>query len=182
MTTAAGAKRPAEGHPGQYVPRKRAAADEDDFIEEDFDLEPPEDEDEPVGPDMEVRLPAWWILQWRHAQRSRLPLPACAPPPACLSLYGRPAHAPSCCHPAAACRWRRGRWGRRARTGRARPRRSSTPRLTGWVRRLGLQGSGAVFLLLTMPSGHSTVPPAACLPQALPRRPLTLVPSQCSSS
>lgn len=49
---ASGGKRPAP--PEGYAPRKRAAAEEDDFpIEEDFDLEPPEDEDE-LGLDMEV--------------------------------------------------------------------------------------------------------------------------------
>ena len=48
-----GAKRPAP-EDRQYVPRKRPAADDDDIIEEDFDLEPPEDDvDEPM-PDMEV--------------------------------------------------------------------------------------------------------------------------------
>ncbi|KAL4435029.1 hypothetical protein ABPG77_003854 [Micractinium sp. CCAP 211/92] len=52
MNPAAGSKRPAPGE-GQYVPRKRPAAEDDDMMEEDFDLEPPEDEfDE--GPDLEV--------------------------------------------------------------------------------------------------------------------------------
>ncbi|PRW18348.1 DNA polymerase delta catalytic subunit [Chlorella sorokiniana] len=53
MNSGAGVKRPAEGHPGQYVPRKRPPGDDDDFVEEDFELEPPEEEEE-FGPDMEV--------------------------------------------------------------------------------------------------------------------------------
>lgn len=54
MNSGAGVKRPAEGHPGQYVPRKRPPGDDDEFVEEDFELEPPEEEEE-FGPDMEVR-------------------------------------------------------------------------------------------------------------------------------
>lgn len=54
MNSGAGVKRPAEGHPGQYVPRKRPQGEDDEFVEEDFDLEPPEEEEE-LGPDMEVR-------------------------------------------------------------------------------------------------------------------------------
>nr|BAE48221.1 DNA polymerase delta subunit [Chlorella sorokiniana] len=52
MNPAAGSKRPASGE-GQQVPRKRPAAEDDDMMEEDLDLEPPDDEfDE--GPDIEV--------------------------------------------------------------------------------------------------------------------------------
>ena len=54
MNSGAGVKRPAEGHPGQYVPKRRPGGDDDEFVEEDFELEPPEDEEE-FGPDMEVR-------------------------------------------------------------------------------------------------------------------------------
>lgn len=49
---AAGGKRPAEGQPGQYVPRKRPA-NEDEELEEDFDLVQPDDDDD-LGADMEA--------------------------------------------------------------------------------------------------------------------------------
>lgn len=52
MNPATGSKRPALGE-GQYVPRKRPAVEDDDMMEEDFDLEPPED-DFDEGPDIEV--------------------------------------------------------------------------------------------------------------------------------
>lgn len=61
MNSGAGVKRPADGHPGQYVPRKRPPGDDDEFVEEDFELEPPEEEEE-FGPDMEVRR-RWWELR-----------------------------------------------------------------------------------------------------------------------
>lgn len=53
MNSAAGAKRPAPESGGQYMPRKRPAAEDDDIMEEDFELEPPEDEFED-GADIEV--------------------------------------------------------------------------------------------------------------------------------
>lgn len=66
---ASGGKRPAP--PEGYAPRKRAAAEEDDFpIEEDFDLEPPEDEDE-LGLDMEVQLLAHRATSAAAAARHR---------------------------------------------------------------------------------------------------------------
>ncbi len=67
MNPAAGSKRPAPGE-GQYVPRKRPAAEDDDMMEEDFDLEPPEDEfDE--GPDLEVGNQGGERLQGREGRR-----------------------------------------------------------------------------------------------------------------
>ena len=48
-----GGKRPAPSG-GDYVPRKRPAGDDDDVMEEDFDLEPPEDDLEEYVPE-EVR-------------------------------------------------------------------------------------------------------------------------------
>ena len=58
-----GGKRPAPPG-GEYVPRKRPAGDDDDVMEEDFDLEPPEDDLEEYMPE-EVRA---WGCSW---QRSR---------------------------------------------------------------------------------------------------------------
>ena len=50
---AVGGKRPAPGE-GQYAPRKRPAGEDDDMIEEDFDMEPPEDDLDDVAA-IEVR-------------------------------------------------------------------------------------------------------------------------------
>ena len=135
-----GGKRPAPPG-GEYVPRKRPAGDDDDVMEEDFDLEPPEDDLEEYMPE-EVRA---WGCSW---QRSR-----CCPARGTSSVGGEaslqilsacPSHPmvtphvpPASPDVAVAPRWRRAAWARRGRTGCApRPRPWTLPG-TRSVRRAG---------------------------------------------
>ena len=131
---AVGGKRPAPGE-GQYAPRKRPAGEDDDMMEEDFDMEPPEDELDDVAA-IEVRAgrdrrggadgrKASPLFQQHGCQHG-----PCRLEPTVIHLIALK------CPPAAPCRWMKGAWGRRARTGRAHRHPSSTPQPTTWVRAL----------------------------------------------
>ena len=111
-----GAKRPGNFEK-ENLPRKRTAAEEDYLIEASFDLE---EEDEIED------LPA-------AALEASAAAAACLRRLSTLARHG--GRAPRVTRDP--CRWTRSRWARRAKTGSARRRQSSTRRPTGWVRAVG---------------------------------------------